>query len=332
MKTVRKGSKGANVKAVQKVLNKSGARPALSVDGVFGNKTETALKAYQKKHKLKVDGIAGEVSLGVLGLGPDVTRWPLPDPQPTRRDVDDHYLKARNITRTAIGLAEANHSAIVFSIQLEMQEASEKLDKVYGAAVDTLCKIDDARYRFEKLTPTERAKREKQVGEAKRSMSALVDRAGAFFGHIVAIGGIESAVRKRKRVKWDVSDACIGRHKALKRDFDGCQMRLIEISDSCTDHKALALRKIGAEAYEMAAKLEKAFADFSTSVAHIDTLKQMFDERFLSAPDDQLLKFIAEAKKEWPKYLNHDRELSRALRHAFDLSERHKRLQRDRAA
>lgn len=56
--TLKKGSKGNGVKWLQWELNESGAN--LTVDGDFGSKTLTALKAYQKGHGLTVDGICGQ--------------------------------------------------------------------------------------------------------------------------------------------------------------------------------------------------------------------------------------------------------------------------------
>lgn len=55
--TVKKGSSGDPVKKLQTALNKNGYN--LTVDGIFGSKTESALKSYQSKHSLTVDGIAG---------------------------------------------------------------------------------------------------------------------------------------------------------------------------------------------------------------------------------------------------------------------------------
>ncbi len=56
----------AHVKAVQKALDKSGAK--LKVDGLMGKKTEAALRAYQKKHSLKVTGTADKATLKSLGV------------------------------------------------------------------------------------------------------------------------------------------------------------------------------------------------------------------------------------------------------------------------
>jgi len=51
--TIRKGASGSNVKTLQRNLG------GLTIDGIFGAKTETAVKAYQKKNRLVADGIVG---------------------------------------------------------------------------------------------------------------------------------------------------------------------------------------------------------------------------------------------------------------------------------
>ena len=55
--TTREGSSGSAVVALQQQLNTNGAR--LTVDGSFGPLTNAALRSYQSRHKLSVDGIAG---------------------------------------------------------------------------------------------------------------------------------------------------------------------------------------------------------------------------------------------------------------------------------
>lgn len=54
---VRKGNCGATVKTLQTLLNAHGAK--LDVDGEFGPKTDTALRAFQTANGLTVDGVAG---------------------------------------------------------------------------------------------------------------------------------------------------------------------------------------------------------------------------------------------------------------------------------
>lgn len=59
--TLKKGSKGNNVKNLQKFLNWYG-NYKLVVDGEFGSKTESAVKKFQKSEGIVVDGIYGKNS------------------------------------------------------------------------------------------------------------------------------------------------------------------------------------------------------------------------------------------------------------------------------
>lgn len=51
------GSQGSSVKELQKLLNNNGY--SLNVDGIFGSKTQSAVRDYQSKNGLAVDGIVG---------------------------------------------------------------------------------------------------------------------------------------------------------------------------------------------------------------------------------------------------------------------------------
>ena len=62
--TYKNGSSGADVKALQELLNQLGA--ALEVEGQFGSKTEAAVKAFQKKAGIKQDGKYGDQTHAAL--------------------------------------------------------------------------------------------------------------------------------------------------------------------------------------------------------------------------------------------------------------------------
>jgi len=68
--TVRRGSKGADVLLLQRLLRGMSFRDDDNVvlvrDGEFGEKTEQALRKFQKKNSLKVDGICGPASWGKM--------------------------------------------------------------------------------------------------------------------------------------------------------------------------------------------------------------------------------------------------------------------------
>jgi N-acetyl-anhydromuramyl-L-alanine amidase AmpD len=61
---LKKGSKGENVKTLQKKLNEFGYK--LTEDGDFGTGTETTLKDFQKKNGLTTDGVCGKLTWATL--------------------------------------------------------------------------------------------------------------------------------------------------------------------------------------------------------------------------------------------------------------------------
>lgn len=62
--TLRKGDRGESVKQLQSKLRDRGY--TVAVDGIFGNKTLEAVKAYQADHGLTVDGVVGKKTWGAL--------------------------------------------------------------------------------------------------------------------------------------------------------------------------------------------------------------------------------------------------------------------------
>jgi zinc D-Ala-D-Ala carboxypeptidase len=65
MQTVRKGSRGNDVKVLQEKLNALGYNCG-AADGVFGINTEKAVKAFQDAEWLVPDGVVGSATWGAL--------------------------------------------------------------------------------------------------------------------------------------------------------------------------------------------------------------------------------------------------------------------------
>jgi hypothetical protein len=67
---IERGDKGIPVLAIQNALNQAEASGApLVLDGIFGPKTEAAVKAFQKREGLATDGDVGPLTLGRLFVG-----------------------------------------------------------------------------------------------------------------------------------------------------------------------------------------------------------------------------------------------------------------------
>lgn len=67
LETIKKGSKGSVVKAMQILLEGNGCKcGSYGADGDFGSATDSALKQFQKKKNLQVDGICGSATWAAL--------------------------------------------------------------------------------------------------------------------------------------------------------------------------------------------------------------------------------------------------------------------------
>lgn len=80
MQTLKKGSKGEEVKVLQSILH-------LHTDGIFGPLTEEAVRQFQKEHNLVQDGVVGPKTWEALGIKEDTTFANLKT-KPTKRIIN----------------------------------------------------------------------------------------------------------------------------------------------------------------------------------------------------------------------------------------------------
>ena len=73
LNTLRRGSKGEQVKTIQRILYvrgwKDGNGKILKIDGSFGPATEYAVKSFQRGKNITADGIIGEKTWSKLLKG-----------------------------------------------------------------------------------------------------------------------------------------------------------------------------------------------------------------------------------------------------------------------
>lgn len=65
--TIKQGNRGETVKTIQRKLKNWGYYKG-AVDGIFGSQTKEAVKYFQRKNGLVVDGIVGKKTLAALGM------------------------------------------------------------------------------------------------------------------------------------------------------------------------------------------------------------------------------------------------------------------------
>lgn len=94
----KKGSSGAVVKEIQTRLKNWGYYFG-EVDGIYGSKTEAAVKYFQRKNGLSVDGQVGNKTLAALGIQPSGTSGS----SGGGSSAGDEYLLARLISAEARG-------------------------------------------------------------------------------------------------------------------------------------------------------------------------------------------------------------------------------------
>jgi len=99
-KLLRQGDQGEDVKKLQNALIAAGHDVGASgADGIYGKNTAQAVRDYQTKHKLQIDGIAGDETLGMLyGASPENT-------------AQDTAAEAPNSAQTALDDLNAHLSA-----------------------------------------------------------------------------------------------------------------------------------------------------------------------------------------------------------------------------
>jgi uncharacterized protein (TIGR02594 family) len=106
---IDRGCRGQQVQTLQHLLNTTGkARPALDLDGVFGLRTEQAVRDYQTRRSLAVDGVVGRDTWTSLGAGRAIAPVAAPvaaSTQPTRA------VPIPSIRRLNAGAAKPVHAA-----------------------------------------------------------------------------------------------------------------------------------------------------------------------------------------------------------------------------
>lgn len=116
MRILKRGTRGDDVRNMQNMLNSLGYAVG-TADGIFGAKTETAVKAFQTAEGLKADGIAGPQTLEILAAR---SSEPV---QPELPEDDDRHDMPQTVSVSLADLMQARDY---------INRASALINKIYG--------------------------------------------------------------------------------------------------------------------------------------------------------------------------------------------------------
>jgi len=149
----RLGSRGEEVRKIQQRLKNWGYYSG-SVDGIYGTQTQNAVKYFQRKNGLTVDGIAGKNTLAAMGISSSSSS------SSGKYTSNDVYLLAKVIAAEARGESYTGQVA-VGAVVLNRVEHSSFPDSVSGVVYQSgaFSCVTDSNWKVE---PTDTAKKAAQ--------------------------------------------------------------------------------------------------------------------------------------------------------------------------
>jgi len=146
MATLKLGSKGNEVKQLQQQLNALGYD--LAEDGIYGSKTQTAVRQFQRDNALDADGIVGQKTWAQLGASASA-QSPADTPSPTVQqartrleqlqaapqlpDADTHEAQIRALTEQILGSAPFTYDPQADPLYRQALEQADRLGQEAGA-------------------------------------------------------------------------------------------------------------------------------------------------------------------------------------------------------
>ncbi len=198
--TIRYGSSGADVKKLQEKLNSAGYK--LDVDGQFGSKTQSAVRDYQSKNGLTVDGIVGTNTWGSLTGGTTKNTVSKSTSQKTKSKkttTTDRptYKKSDALTAAEKQLAEFEaQKPAEFSSQYT-EKLDALVDKILGGEPFSYDVSEDALYDLYK---------EKYVNRGKMAMADTAAQAAALTGGYGSSYGTTAAQQTYQQYLTELND------------------------------------------------------------------------------------------------------------------------------
>lgn len=207
--TLREGSRGEQVKGLQTLLEKAGFDVG-TVDGVYGNNTERAVKAFQKSVGLTQDGIAGKNTYNALQSA--AYKAALSKKQPL---VLDRYtqlesaVKAKNatwddVTKSLKEIAKLGYDFVIGDdIKTLLDPNAKTLDKVIaGLSFVPGGKLVNGAVKIAKIGKKVELKLDLQYFADAKGVSKLIGKTSDF-NKLAKSSSANELINKLEKLGWE---------------------------------------------------------------------------------------------------------------------------------
>ncbi len=196
MGVLKRGDKGSKVKQMQSLLQKSGAKPTVKPTGTFCPLTEQAVKDFQKRNKLKADGIVGNGTLEMLQDAQEKdVKWTVKDTNKPRQELDK-IIAQRTRYDTWV---DDEQKRLIGTKDKKINVLRKKFDDAGKMFYDKAFELRDALYAVVRL------KREFDYAKTKQQQRELLDKAKDQFAQAEKLN---TAAEKLKK-KSDTADIAL---------------------------------------------------------------------------------------------------------------------------
>ena len=169
---VQYGSQGNDVKTLQEILNKNGY--SLDADGIFGSKTQAAVKDYQQKNGLDVDGIVGVNTWASLDGGSSATNTKDTSPKFEYEDFSyKDYEEGKTVTESK--------NALDAHLKQEPGEYKSQWQAQLDETMNKILNREDFSYDFNGDALYQQYK-DKYIKQGKMAMEDTIGQASAMTG------------------------------------------------------------------------------------------------------------------------------------------------------
>lgn len=292
-KTLSYGSSGDEVKKLQKALNEVGY--SLDVDGQFGTKTQSAVKSYQQKNGLSVDGIVGVNTWNSLSKLSSSSKTSNNTTTTTNKSnkstVEELVTKNRPIYEKSENIISAENSLADWEND-KPSEYESKYSKGIESILNGILNREKFNYNMN-ADPLYNQYKEQYVNNGKKAMMDTVANASALTGGYVNSYAITAGNQSYNEYLNDLNDIALDLYDRAYSQY--------KADDETMLNRIAVLRDLDGDDYEKYKDgLGKYYSDGEYLLNKLTSMSDAEYEAFLQEVDA----FESDRDYEYQKYID----------------------------